>query len=173
MRRSLYGLAAAVFFGTAALGGEAGEAGWQPYANARFGTAAEVPAGALTPLPPAENGDGQAWLSADGATGLRVFGAFWSAADESWDGYRQTWRRSLQEDGVIVTYAPEREDWFVFSGVKDGEVVYLRVERSARCPDIAHHMLITYPAAQKPARDPWTERLGHSLSETLTSLECR
>jgi len=34
-------------------------------------------------------------------------------------------------------------------------------------------MLITYPVAQKPARDPWTERLGHSLSETLTSLECR
>jgi hypothetical protein len=145
--------------------------GWASYENGRFGTALEVPAGDMEALPAPANGDGQGWLSSDGRTELTVWGSFWGASAESWDDYRVQQRRWMLENKVILTYAPEGADWFVLSGRQGDRILYLRVNRSSRCADIAHHLLISHPAAQTEMRDGWVGVLSKSLGE-VPAVEC-
>lgn len=48
---------------------------WQTYTNARFGTTVDYPADRFRPLPPPQNGDGQAFESTDGSATFRVWGS--------------------------------------------------------------------------------------------------
>ena len=142
----------------------AGADAWTKYENDRFGTAVEVPAQMIAGPRPT-NGDGQSWTSPDARTRVTAYGNFWGVTVESWDDYRVQMRRWMLEDKVILTYTPMGETWFVLSGKKGDEIVYVRVQRSARCQDIAHHLDIAYPAAQKEARDAWVARMSKSLGE--------
>lgn len=164
------------WFGGALVGALIAVAGaaqaWERYENARFGTVVDIPADQVTAGPAPANGDGLAWATPDGDTKLQVYGALWVASNESWDDYRVKLRRWMLQDGIILTYAPEGVDWFVLSG-KDGDrIVYLRVNQSGLCPDVAHHLRIEYPANQQDVRAAWVERMSKSLSEGDNAMEC-
>ena len=138
---------------------------WTTYVNDRFGTAVQIPESDLRYLPPPQNGDGQAWVSKDTDVSLVVYGNYWGVTVESWDDYRTDMRRYMLEEKVILTYAPQGDGWFVLSGKVGNNIVYMRVSRSKRCPDIAHHLRLEYPASQKERRDAMVTRVSKSMGE--------
>lgn len=48
---------------------------WATYVNPRFGVQIDYPADMFTPMPPPENGDGQAFVARDGASRFSVWGS--------------------------------------------------------------------------------------------------
>ncbi len=163
--RMLGFLAVLLLFGSGVSVVQGADDGWLVYENERFGTAIDIPAFALNALPAPQNGDGQGWVSKDTSVSLTAYGSYWSVTVESWDDYRVQFRRWLLEEKAILLYAPVGDDWFVLSGKVNNNLVYVRVNRSSRCPDIAHHVRIEYPASEKEARDAWVIRISKSMGE--------
>lgn len=130
---------------------------WHHYANARFGTAADVPADFLADESPA-NGDGQRFVSPDGTAEIRIYGAF-NVVGSSLEDYRRFLIDSYAENGWVLTYTPAGADWLVISGVRGEEIVYLRAELGRGCPaSLFHHVEMVYPVADA-AR--WDGIVGH------------
>lgn len=137
---------------------------WMRYENARFGTIADVPLYGFSPLPPPSNGDGQRWLSMDGKSEIGVYGSYVSSIG-TWDEYKAFRLNALESDGADVTYSAEGPDWFVYSGVADHEIFYIKVLISTDCGvEIANHLYATYPEDQKAAFDPIITRMSKSLA---------
>jgi len=140
--------------------GAANAMDWRHYQNARFGTSADVPA-SFALAPPPENGDGQRF-EASGAGTISVYGAF--DFTSSFAGYRAFLKQALEDEGWSLTYTPSGENWFVLSGVTDGQILYQRVERPAGCTsDILHHIEFRYPARDEMQWKPIVERGAKSL----------
>lgn len=136
---------------------------WTTYVNVRFGTAADVPASGFRANPPPANGDGRSWKSADGRGAIAVFGSFMAVAD-SVAGYRQFMLTSAREGGVNVTYNTGRDNWFVYSGLKGGSIVYVKVVVTRPCGTyVANHIHLEYPADQQPYYGPIVKRMSASL----------
>ena len=158
------------FFAASLLAAPVVSAGeWATYTNDRFGTSVQIPESDLRALPAPQNGDGQGWVSKDMDVSLVVYGSYWGVTVESWDDYRTDMRRYMLEEKVILTYAPRGDGWFVLSGKVGDNIVYMRVSRSKRCPDIAHHLRLEYPATQKEQRDAMVARVSKSMGEVLSA----
>ena len=141
----------------------AGAQEWTAYINPRFGTAADVPASGFRAEPPPANGDGQSWTSADGRGKIIVYGSFMAVAD-SVRGYRQFMLKSARESGVDVTYNTGRGDWFVYSGLANGMIVYAKVRVTSPCGSmVANHIYLKYPANQQSYYGPIVQRMAASL----------
>ena len=152
--RSLF-VTAGLFVAASAFAQDAG-AGWRTYANARFGVAVDYPAVFSVRGAEPENGDGQSFETADGAAKLRVYGGY--------NAERRTPAELLEAyktAGVRYAYAASGRGWFALSGVKDGEIGYLRCNLGAG--DVVGCFEIRYPEAQAARWAPVVERLGRSL----------
>lgn len=132
---------------------------WRTYVNDRFGTVVDVPADVFVALPPADNGDGQRWQSADGAS-LTVFAGHNAQGLGIADLIAASERDAADER---VTYRARGQRWFVLSGFRGDDVFYRKLLLS---PDgmVAHTLELVYPAAEKRAYDPLTTRIANSLS---------
>jgi hypothetical protein len=105
----------------------AAQTNFKTYSNARFGYSIAYPANLLVPQGEAENGDGQAFKG-DGALML-VFGSNY-IAEES---LRKDFELSVSEFGAKnVTYKLFRKNYYVFSGRKDGKILY---QKTMKKPD--------------------------------------
>ncbi len=143
--------------------GSGSGAGWRTYINPRFGTIADVPASGFRANPPPANGDGRSWTSADGRGKLAVYGSFMTVAD-SVKGYRRYAVNTARERGVCVTYQAGRGDWFAYSGFDGSNIVYAKVVVSRRCAtQIANHIYLEYPRAQKARYNRVVKRMATSL----------
>jgi hypothetical protein len=143
------------------LSGSAEALDWRHYQNARFGTSADVPAG-FTVMPPPENDDGQGFEGAGGGR-ISVYGAF--DFTSGFAEYRAFLKQTLEDEGWSLTYTPSGENWFVLSGVSNGQILYQRVERPAGCTgDILHHIEFRYPAEDKSEWKPIVERGAKTLT---------
>lgn len=137
---------------------------WMRYENSRFGTIADVPLYGFSPLPPPSNGDGQRWLSMDGKSEIGVYGSYVSSIG-TWDEYKAFRLNALESDGADVTYSAKGPDWFIYSGVADHEIFYIKVLISTDCGiEIANNLYATYPEDQKAAFDPIIARMSKSLA---------
>lgn len=127
------------------------------YENARFGTSATFPAEIFSrEQPPPDNGDGQRWLSEDGAS-LAIFGSY-NVLDETPTGKEAAARVN---GGRKVTYSRTGQDWVVLSGTDGDRVFY---ERYVFGPtDIVHGIVIDYPASLKAKYDPLVGSIARSL----------
>jgi hypothetical protein len=124
------------------------------YANARFGYAICVPEG-LVGQGEADNGDGQRFVSDDGAE-LLVYGAF-NALDETLASRREATVARLGPS----TYRAGGRDWFVVSGRAEDRVYYVR---AALRGGVFSTMELTYPAAAAPRWDALAGRLSRCFS---------
>ncbi|RWL49077.1 MULTISPECIES: hypothetical protein [unclassified Mesorhizobium] len=130
------------------------------YVNARFGQSCTFPDDIFDkPMPEPENGDGQQWLSADGAS-LTCSGIY-NVDNDTPKGFVAQEKAST-EPGYKVTYSKTGKNWAVLSGSKDGKVFYER--RLFGKDDVIRTVWIEYPAALKAKYDPLAGAIAKSLS---------
>ena len=129
------------------------------YLNARFGTVCTFPDEIFTDRQPEpENGDGQVWLSADGAS-LTCSGIL-NVDDDTPKGFVAD-EKASKEPGYAVTYTKTGKDWAVLSGVKDKNIFYER--RLFGKDGVIRTVWIDYPPALKSKYDPLVGPIAGSL----------
>jgi curved DNA-binding protein CbpA len=135
-------------------------ANWTSYYNRRFGFALRYPAGVFTEaVGDASSGDNLLlWSDARRAT-------LWISASPLGAGSSiAAYRRSLIAErfvGATFDYAPQRENWFILSGVVGGEMFYERVTFSCDRRSV-HHWLIVYPVTERAFFDEIVEEIHSS-----------
>jgi len=129
------------------------------YLNARFGTVCTFPDEIFADRQPEpENGDGQVWLSADGAS-LTCSGIL-NVDDDTPNGFVAD-EKASKEPGYAVTYSKVGKNWAVLSGMKDGKIFYER--RLFGKDGVIHTIWIEYPPALKSKYDPLVGAIAGSL----------
>jgi hypothetical protein len=136
---------------------------WTAYHNPRFGFALKYPANVFSGrMRDASNRDdlllssGRAilWISANANRAGRSVGAY---------------RHSLIAErfaGATFDYAPQRENWFVLSGIIGDEMFYERVTFSCDRQSV-HHWLLVYPVAERAFFDTVVEEIHRSYRYDL------
>ena len=129
------------------------------YVNARFGTVCTFPNGVFNDRQPEpENGDGQIWLSADGAS-LTCSGVL-NIDDDKPKGFVAE-EKASKEPCYKITYSKTGKDWAVLSGLKDGKIFYER--RLFGKDGVIRTVWIDYPPAVKSKYDPLVGPIAGSL----------
>ena len=132
-------------------------ADYRAYANARFGTVADVPAGWRADPEP-ENGDGLVFRSPDGHASVTVSGSLhvWDSIGEAMKIYEEPGKDET------VTYRHREPRALVVSGTRGDTIFYAR--HVLTCGDqIWNSVHIEYPAAQKTAYDAMVTHIARSL----------
>jgi hypothetical protein len=129
------------------------------YTNERFGTVCIFPDEVFSErLPEPENGDGQEWLSADGAS-LICSGIF-NIDDDTPKTFVAT-ERAREGPSYTITYSKTGKDWAVLSGLEDGTIFYKR--RLFGKDGVIRTVWIEYPPALKSKYDPLVGPIAASL----------
>jgi hypothetical protein len=127
--------------------------------NARFGTACTFPDEVFTDRQPEpENGDGQEWLTPDGAS-LICSGML--NIDNDTPKRFVAAEKASKEPGYKITYSKTGKDWAVLSGVKDGKIFYER--RLFGKDGVIRTVWIEYPPALKAKYDALVGAITASL----------
>jgi len=135
--------------------------GWLLYHNERFGFVVPVPPD-MRPLHPPVNGDGQAFVSADGKVQLSASGSF--NVDHLGD-VALRWKDALAESERTITYKRKTDTWYVISGVqKDGNGFY---ERYTADKNHCASWSMTYPQADEKKYAAWIERIAKGYEPRL------
>lgn len=173
MKQILISIAAATLALTATMMGWAAELSpadqqnWTTYSNARFFFSVDVPGDGIIALAPPENGDGQAWASADGLVEISAYGAHWSASAADFTGYEALERSFVVSDGASIAYRRLGDNWFVHSGyLSDGRIFYNKAVALPGC-DIAAHIHLVYPETLKDVMDGIVERMARTLGPSV------
>jgi hypothetical protein len=130
---------------------------WQRFGIERYGFIFDLPPDfALTKR--SENGDGATFQGMDGA-----FLAIWGA-----DLEKQNFRAEIENrmrldeaEGWNLTYKRVTPNWASYSGIKDGQIRYVRA--ITVCDDRAAVFLIDYSREDKIPYDPIVTRMVRSL----------
>ena len=129
------------------------------YVNARFGQSCTFPDEIFNnAMPEPENGDGQQWLSVDGAS-LTCSGIY-NVDNDTPQGFVAQEKSSTEPD-YKVTYSKTGKNWAVLSGTKDGKVFYER--RLFGKDDVIRTVWVEYPASLKAKYDPLAGAIAKSL----------
>ncbi|MDX8456045.1 hypothetical protein RFM98_25255 [Mesorhizobium sp. VK9D] len=129
------------------------------YVNARFGQSCTFPDEIFNnPMPEPENGDGQQWLSADGAS-LTCSGI--NNIDNDTPRGFVDGEKASTEPGYKVTYSKTGRNWAVLSGTKDGKIFYER--RLFGKDDVIRTVFVEYPPSLKAKYDPLVGAITKSL----------
>lgn len=129
------------------------------YVNARFGTACTFPDEVFTERQPEpENGDGQEWLAADGAS--LICSGISNVDDETPKDFVASEKAST-EPGYKVTYSKTGKDWAILSGLKGDHVFYER--RLFGKDGVIRTVWIEYPSLLKSRYDPLVGAIAASL----------
>ncbi len=132
------------------------DSGMEGYTNARFDFAVEYPKGMLLPQGESANGDGQRFESKDKKFTLAV-----------WGGYNVFDRTVAEECGwhigikrkaapLTVTYKASKGNWYVFSGVTGGAIVY---QKGVLDDGAFKTLYLEYPQSDRDALDPVVKRI--------------
>ncbi|SDA98016.1 hypothetical protein [Mesorhizobium qingshengii] len=129
------------------------------YVNERFGTVCTFPDEVFTDRQPEpENGDGQEWLSADGAS--LICSGILNTDDDTPKGFVAA-EKASKEPGYRITYSKAGKDWAVLSGLKDGKIFYER--RLFGKDGVIRTVWIEYPPAVKSKYDRLVAAIAGSL----------
>ena len=129
------------------------------YTNARFGTVCTFPDDIFTDRQPEpDNGDGQQWLSADGAS-LTCSGIY-NVDDDTPKSFVAA-EKASKVPGYTITYSKTGKGWAVLSGVKDKNIFYER--RLFGKDGVIRTVWIDYPPALKSKYDPLVGPIAGSL----------
>ncbi|WP_432347238.1 hypothetical protein WMC41_05290 [Shinella yambaruensis] len=149
-----------------ALPGAAFAQGWEPYVNARFGFAVEIPPG-FTLVQEADNGDGRTYAKGEARLSIWANHLATGLFREEVDDRRTTY---LQE-GWDLSYDRQTTGWASLSGTLVDSILYHRI--IALCDDAAASFVLEYPQSMKAEISPFVGRLVKSLrpAEGCTSAQ--
>jgi hypothetical protein len=134
--------------------------GWQHFESPRFGVSIDIPSGFVQQEPGPANNDGATFLSPDGSAELRVWGSHMLSGSLKADSReRQQFER---DDGWKITYAPAKDGWYAYSGLKKDRIVYAKAV-GACGNSMALYFRIEYPKNEKTHYDAMVTRLSRSL----------
>ena len=144
--------------GTAAMSSD--DPKWGTYGNSRYGYTLCYPMHLVTPEPESDNGDGRIFVGRNDAS-IRVWGA---SNAETWTIKRaMNWRMDqFRKDGGKISYKKRNKDNFVFSGTRDGMILYHK--------GILEHgqwrsVELSYKPADRKIWDPVVTRVAGCLDE--------
>ena len=127
--------------------------------NGRFGTSCTFPDDIfLLRQPEPENGDGQRWLSADGAS--LVCSGMFNVTDDT-PKTRIAAEKASQNASYSITYSKAGRNWAVLSGVHDGRIFYHRLLFGDDA--VVRSVWIDYPQALRSKYDPLVGKIAGSL----------
>ena len=129
---------------------------WEPYVNARFGFAVDIPPG-FTLVQEAENGDGRTY--AKGEAKLLVWAN--RLTDGTFEDEVIVRRRAYLREGWDIGYDRQEAGWASLSGTLAGSILYYRIV--ALCDDAAASFVLEYPKSMKKEMSPVVGRLVKSL----------
>ena len=130
------------------------------YRNEKFGFSLRVPSEVFQPTPARDAEAGALWTSADGQVRL-VAGAQSNDSSESMAGYRKFLMEKTY-DQATFDYTPSRDNWFVLSGIKDGQMFYERVTFACNGRYI-YGWQMTYPATERRRYDRIVEAIHRTF----------
>lgn len=129
------------------------------YTNERFDTVCTFPDEIFTlRQPEPDNGDGQQWLTADGAS--LICSDILNIDDETPTAFVSA-ERGSKEPGYKITYSKTGKDWAVLSGIKGENIFYER--RLFGKDGVIRTVWIDYPPALKSKYDPLVGAIAGSL----------
>ena len=132
-------------------------ANYQTYRNARFSYSISYPGNLLKPQGEAANGDGQAFLSADGRAEMRVWGQY----NVNNQTLQAAYDEAVREFGSGVSYKVMRQNWFVVSAIAGGKIHY---RKTILRGDVFKTFQIEYDESQKTTYDSVTARVSKSFA---------
>lgn len=154
LRKTILAVAPAALAALAATAAHA--ASWQTYANDRFGSTADIPAGWRAGEAPA-NDDGRVFTAPDGRASITVSGSH-SVLPRT----QEIGIMTAPGDGETVEYRREGRDWVVVSGYKGDRIFYRKALLSCHGA-VWNTVSLDYPAAAKAAFDPIVAHVAGSL----------
>lgn len=130
---------------------------WRVYANARFGSVADVPRDWRPGREP-ENGDGLRFASPDGQASVTVSGSLhiWDTPEEAMDIMQGA------DKDETVTYQRRTKRMLIVSGTRGNAIFYRKSILSCR-DQIWNSVSIEYPAQRKAAYDALVTHVAGSL----------
>lgn len=131
---------------------------WDLYTNLRFGFSLDFPGNSTGTHPPGDR-SGRKFVSASGKFVMEVEGGLLGAGS-----LERFWRNSLAHYGEAITYKVRKKDWFVVSGVRNGEEFYNKVY--VRDGNWAGFQ-ISYPHAENKLYDPYVVKIAKSFQPFL------
>lgn len=131
---------------------------WDLYTNSRFGFSLSFPGNSTGTHPPNER-SGRKFVSASKKFVLEVEGGLLGTGN-----LESFWKNSLAHYGESITYKVKKENWFVVSGVRDGEEFYNKV--NVQGGNWAGFQ-ISYPHAENKLYDPYVEKIAKSFQPFL------
>lgn len=126
---------------------------YKTYTNARYGYSISYPSNLLIPQGEADNGDGQAFLSKDGAAEMRVYGS-----QDLGGGLAESYRAA--QAGKEVSYKTMKGNWFVVSGRDGGKIFY---QKTMLKGGALKTFSIEYDESRKSTYDAITARIARSF----------
>lgn len=133
---------------------------WDHYQNGRFGYDIAVPP-SFAGQGEAANGDGQVFVSKNGRETLRVWGS--TLAVDDFSAATLSAIEAAKSDGVKVTYEATTPTWASYSGIRSGNVVYVRM--IALCSGTQYAAFsLQYPKQDMARFDMVVDKLVKSLN---------
>lgn len=129
---------------------------WEPYVNARYGFAIEIPPG-FTLVREADNGDGRTYANGEAKLGVWAHHLTSGPFEEEVAGRRAAYNR----EGWDLTYDRQTAGWASLSGTLVDSILYHRVIRL--CDDAVASFVLEYPQSMKAEISPFVARLVKSL----------
>jgi hypothetical protein len=127
---------------------------YKTYTNARYAYSISYPANLLIPQGEADNGDGQAFRSRDGAAEMRVYGS-----QNLGGGLEEAYREA--QSGKNITYKTIKRNWFVVSGHDGGKIFY---QKTMFKGDVFKTFTIEYDESRKGTYDAVTSKVAQSFN---------
>ncbi len=127
------------------------------YHNARFGYSIGYPADFI-PQGESDNGDGQRFLSPDGAAMLMV----WAGFNALETPLHEEFESALTDRHREVTYKTIKDNWFVISGYDQGRIFY-RKTMLGKGGDAYYTFELLYPRELRQEFDPLVKPVADSF----------
>jgi len=117
------------------------QAVYTKYCNARYNFCVEYPVNfGIEPAP--TNNDGRVFYDGEGYF-MRVYGSY-NALEHSLNDEMKYEEKEFD----VVTYKTSKKNWYVLSGYKDDNIIYIKTYMSPN-KSIFYHLRISYPAKFK------------------------
>ncbi|MBI4804898.1 MAG: hypothetical protein HY795_06655 [Desulfovibrio sp.] len=126
------------------------------YANSKYGYTVAWPKKLLTAQEEADDGGGKMFTSRDDKASMACWAYFNNVVPPLQKGFQE----ALKEPGLQVTYKHMGPDFFVVSGIRDGNIFY---RKTVKGKEAQASFELTYHPSLKEAFDPVVGDVAKSL----------